>query len=76
MPIVAEIVKQRVKKAEVRLNRMVNALPSHVRPGRYSRLGAFNRKDGSPLFGGWNYDWSDRGSKPPPWSDWSDVTKQ
>jgi len=76
MSAIAEIVKQRVKKTEVGLNRIVNALPSHIRPSRYPKFDTCNHEDGSPLFGGWNYDWSDRGSNPPPWSDWSDVTKR
>lgn len=71
----ADLLRRRVKDAASTLRSFLGSLPVTIRPQQYAsfRIGFGNKPS---LLAGWSYDWSNTGSNPPPWSDWSDVTKR
>jgi hypothetical protein len=57
------------------LQNLVGALPNEIKPRSFAGFGAEPVGTNQNEMHGWNYDWSDRGSDPPPWSDWSNKTE-
>lgn len=65
------VLKEKITSSNSELKKLLGSLPDNVRPNRsigstVVQLG----EDRKPIpMVGWDYDWDDSGSNPPPWSD-------
>ena len=55
-------------------NDLIGSLPTHVKPCPFAGFDVSAPTEKTETLLGWSYDWSDKGSDPPPWSDWPDKT--
>ncbi|MCL5410385.1 MAG: hypothetical protein M1324_00835 [Patescibacteria group bacterium] len=70
----SKTLKERISQAGSSFNQLTNSLPTDVKPCAFSGFGD-PRPEKEVVLRGWDYDWSDKGSDPPPWSDWPDKTE-
>lgn len=65
--------EERAEKVGSEANQLVGSLPDSIKPGENPGFGVSQIVDDTEVeLSGWNYDWSDKGDDPPPWSDWPD----
>lgn len=63
-------VQERATAARPSLERLLASLPADVHPAPRRSFGGEQISSDPLRMDGWQYDWSDKGADPPPWSDW------